>query len=349
MKLGKKIATGLFLSTMTAMLFCGCGTSGQADTDSEKDKIKIVCASFPEYDWTRQIVGEENENIELTLIVNNGMDIHNYQPSVEDMVKIGDCDLIIYNGGTSEEWIEDAVEDSQKKPQMISVMEFLEDDVVEEEVVEGMEEEEHAHETEADHEEDHAHETEAGQEEVDHEEDHEYDEHVWLSLKNAEKIVNKIAEAVVKIDSEQRALYETNKNAYLEKLESLDASYEVAVQEAKGEILLFGDRFPFRYLTEDYGLTYYAAFPGCSAETEASFETIVFLADKIEECKLPCILTIDGSDKTIAESIQKNVDGDVAIKELNSLQSVSEAQITEGITYLSVMEQNLEVIKEALQ
>jgi zinc transport system substrate-binding protein len=343
MKIGKKIATGLFMTAMTVTLLCGCGAGQQANQSSENDKIKIVCASFPEYDWTRQIVGEENANIELTLIVNNGMDIHNYQPSVEDMVKIDDCDLIIYNGGTSEEWIEEAVEDSQKKPQMLSVMNFLEDDVVEEEVVEGMQEEKHAHETEGEHEDNHTHEAEAGQEEQ------EYDEHVWLSLKNAEKMVNQIAETVAKIDPEQTELYETNKNAYLEKLESLDASYETAVQEAKGKILLFGDRFPFRYLTEDYGLAYYAAFPGCSAETEASFETIVFLADKIEEHKLPCILTIDGSDKTIAESIQKNADGDVAIKELNSLQAVSEAQITEGMTYLSVMEENLEVIKEALQ
>lgn len=341
MKIGKKIAIGLFMTTMTAVLFWGCGTSGQADTGSENDKLKIVCASFPEYDWTRQIVGEENANIELTLIVNNGMDIHNYQPSVEDMVKIDDCDLIIYNGGTSEEWIEEAVEDSPKKPQMISVMDFLQDEVVEEVVVEGMEAEEHAH--EAGHEEAETHETEGEHEE------HEYDEHVWLSLKNAEKVVSHIAETVTKLDSEQSSLYETNKNAYLEKLENLDASYETAIQEAKGKTLLFGDRFPFRYLTEDYGLTYYAAFPGCSAETEASFETIVFLADKVEEHKLPCILTIDGSDKTIAKSIQENAQVEVAIKELNSLQAVSETQIAEGVTYLSVMKENLEVIKEALQ
>lgn len=343
MKIGKKIATGLFMTTMTAALFWGCGTSGQADTGSENDKLKIVCASFPEYDWTRQIVGEENANIELTLIVNNGMDIHNYQPSVEDMVKIDDCDLIIYNGGTSEEWIEEAVEDSPKKPQMISVMDFLQDEVVEEVVVEGMEAEEHAHEVEAGHEEAEVHKAEGEHEE------HEYDEHVWLSLKNAEKVVSHIAETVTKLDSEQSSLYETNKNAYLEKLENLDASYETAIQEAKGKTLLFGDRFPFRYLTEDYGLTYYAAFPGCSAETEASFETIVFLADKVEEHKLPCILTIDGSDKTIAKSIQENAQVEVAIKELNSLQAVSETQIAEGVTYLSVMKENLEVIKEALQ
>lgn len=332
MKVRKKTVKGILMAAAVSVFLCGCGAKQQ--TKQSNEKIKIVCASFPEYDWTRQIVGEENDNIQLTLIADNGMDIHNYQPSVEDMVEIDDCDLLIYNGGTSEKWIEDAVADSEKKPRMISMMEFLEDDVVQEEIVEGMENEE-----------DHDH-----GEDTDHEaEDTEYDEHVWLSLKNAQKMVDEIAKTVMEMDAEQSEIYETNKNDYLEELKSLEASYETVVQQAGTKILLFGDRFPFRYLAEDYGLTYYAAFPGCSAETEASFETIIFLAEKIDEFKLPCILTIDGSDKSIAESIQNNVNGEIAIKEMNSLQAVSEAQIAEGITYLSVMEENLEVLKEALQ
>lgn len=332
MKIGKKTIKGILTATVVSAFLCGCGAEQQAEQSNENDKIKIVCASFPEYDWTRQIVGEENDHIQLTLIADNGMDIHNYQPSVEDMVEIDDCDLLIYNGGTSEQWIEDAVADNEKKPRMISMMELLEADVVEEEIVDGMEED-HAHGEETDHATD----------------DTEYDEHVWLSLKHAPKMVNEIAQAVMEMDAEQSAVYEANKNAYVEKLKSLDASYEAVVQEAGTKILLFGDRFPFRYLTEDYGLTYYAAFPGCSAETEASFETIIFLAEKIDEFKLPCILTIDGSDKSIAESIQNNVNGEAVIKEMNSLQAVSQMQIAEGITYLSVMEENLEVLKEALQ
>lgn len=334
MKIGKNTIKGILMAAAVSVFLCGCGAEQQAEQSNENDKIKIVCASFPEYDWTRQIVGEENDHIQLTLIADNGMDIHNYQPSVEDMVEIDDCDLLIYNGGTSEQWIEDAVADNEKKPRMISMMELLEEDVVEEEIVDGMEEEEdHDHDEETDHATD----------------DIEYDEHVWLSLKHAQKMVNEIAQAVMEMDTEQSAVYEANKNAYVEKIKGLDASYETVVQEAGTKILLFGDRFPFRYLTEDYGLTYYAAFPGCSAETEASFETIIFLAEKIDEYKLPCILTIDGSDKSIAESIQNNVNGEAVIKEMNSLQAVSQAQIAEGITYLSVMEENLEVLKEALQ
>lgn len=334
MKIGKNTIKRILMAAAVSVFLCGCGAEQQAEQSNENDKIKIVCASFPEYDWTRQIVGEENDHIQLTLIADNGMDIHNYQPSVEDMVEIDDCDLLIYNGGTSEQWIEDAVADNEKKPRMISMMELLEEDVVEEEIVDGMEEEEdHDHDEETDHATD----------------DIEYDEHVWLSLKHAQKMVNEIAQAVMEMDTEQSAVYEANKNAYVEKIKGLDASYETVVQEAGTKILLFGDRFPFRYLTEDYGLTYYAAFPGCSAETEASFETIIFLAEKIDEYKLPCILTIDGSDKSIAESIQNNVNGEAVIKEMNSLQAVSQAQIAEGITYLSVMEENLEVLKEALQ
>lgn len=338
MRIGKKIVTGLFMTVMASALFCGCGAEKQAGQSGENDKIKIVCASFPEYDWTRQIVGEENDKIQLTLIVDNGVDIHNYQPSVEDMVEIDDCDLLIYNGGISEKWIEEAVADSSKKPQMISMMKTLEEDVVEEEIVEGMEEED-----------EHEHGAEDSGEEAHEEEEIEYDEHVWLSLKNAEKMINEIAEAVVEADAEQSAVYEANRDAYLEQLKSLDASYETVVQEAQEKIFLFGDRFPFRYLAKDYGITYYAAFPGCSAETEASFETIVFLAGKVDEYKLPCILTIDGSDKKIAESIQKNAAGEVEIKEMNSLQAISEEEIAEGMTYLSAMEENLEVLKEALQ
>lgn len=339
MKQVRKKLKGLLIVAVAAFSMCACGNNTQEKLSKTSDKLNIVCASFPEYDWTRQIIGQENDKVRLVLIADNGMDIHNYQPSVEDMAWIDDCDLLIYNGGISEQWIEDTLADSEKKPEVISMMECLEDDVVEEEIIEGMEQEEnHEHDSE---EVEHGHDLDS--------EDLEYDEHVWLSLKNAKKIVQEIGNALKTLDSEQSAVYQVNMDAYLEQLEVLDTSYEDAVKEAKGNTLLFGDRFPFRYLTKDYGINYYAAFPGCSAETEASFETIVFLAQKVEENHLPCILTIDGSDKSIAQSILGNVKGEVAIKELNSLQAVSQKQIEEGMTYLSIMESNLAVMKEALQ
>ena len=335
----KKKLKGLLIVAAAAFFMCACGNNTQEELSKTTDKLNIVCASFPEYDWTRKIIGQDNDKFQLILIADNGMDIHNYQPSVEDMALIDDCDLLIYNGGISEQWIEDILADSEKKPKVISMMECLEADVVEEEIIEGMEQEgNHEHDSE--------------EAEHDHDSDNEeteYDEHVWLSLKNAKKIVQEIGNALKTLDSQQSDIYQVNMDTYLEQLEALDTSYEEAVKEAKNNTLLFGDRFPFRYLTKDYGINYYAAFPGCSAETEASFETIVFLAQKVEENHLPCILTIDGSDKSIAQSILGNVKGEAAIKELNSLQAVSEKQIEEGMTYLSVMKSNLEVIKEALQ
>lgn len=329
MRAGKKM---ILLAAVAVLGLSGCGKGTQLDQEAQK-KINIVCVSFPEYDWTRQIIGEDNENISLSLIADNGVDIHNYQPSVEDMVEIDDCDLLIYNGGTSEQWITDAVADSTHKPERVSMMDILENDMVEEEVVEGMEAEEHQHEGEEEH-------THDGIE---------YDEHVWLSLKHAQTMVKEITKAVQSLDTENSNLYQKNADSYLEQLVQLDESYQNMVENAKRTTVLFGDRFPFRYLTEDYGLTYYAAFPGCSSESEASFETIIFLAEKVEEEKLPCILTIDGSDGTIANAIAENVDGKIEIKTLNSLQAINQTQIAEGMTYLSAMEENLEVLTTALQ
>ena len=340
MKYKKKLLSLLMIGALSCT-FWACGSSQNAE-NKEEGKLNVVCISFPEYDWARQVIGEGNEKIHVTLIVDNGMDIHNYQPSTEDMIDISNSDLCIYNGGQSEEWVEEAANGKQIKT--INMMELLSSDVVEEELVEGMEEEAaHVH---GEEEEEHQHQEE--EEHIHEAEETEYDEHVWLSLKNAIKAVEAIQAEVSTLDGENAALYQENATSYINQLETLNQEYETMVQESKREVLLFGDRFPFRYLTEDYGLTYYAAFPGCSAETEASFETIVFLAEKVKENQLPCILTIDGSDQAIAQSVKQSAgDNSAKILTLNSLQSVSKEKL-EDTTYLSVMKENLEVIKEAL-
>lgn len=346
MRTGEKI---ILLAAVAVLGLTGCGNGAQPQETQEK--IEIVCASFPEYDWTRQIIGENNKDISLTLIADNGMDIHNYQPSVEDMVKIDGCDLLIYNGGTSEQWIAQALADSQQNPQVLSMMEILKDEMVEEEIVEGMEEEKHQKEEETGKilQDGTAHQgTDLNEADNDHEQA-EYDEHVWLSLKHAQTMVKEISQTIQTIDEKNSSQYEENAAAYLKQLEELDKAYQYMTENAKRKTILFGDRFPFRYLAADYGLTYYAAFPGCSSESEASFETIVFLAEKVHDEKLPCILTIDGSDGSIANAIAENVGEKAEIQTLNSLQAVSQAQIAEGITYLSAMEKNLEVLAVALE
>lgn len=385
MKIAKKVFTLLLVSSMTFALF-GCGETSQVNSKND-ETIDILCTTYPQYDWARQVIGESNSKVTLNLIVDNGMDVHNYQPSAEDMIEIANSDLVIYNGGTSEEWVEEAVKNSGHI-KTIEIMELLEQQMVEEELVEGMVHE-HSHEDEEVSDADHTHKEDIHEdEETEHNEDSEvheeqeplhdeehmhdedgevqegkvlsqeeientsevteYDEHIWLSMKNAMIVVEEIKNVMTELDNENAHLYEQNTDTYVNELQALDKKYEETVNSGSRKVLLFGDRFPFRYLVEDYGLTYYAAFPGCSAETEASFETIVFLAEKVREHNLPCILTIDGSDKSIAESIKSNVGNkEIEILTLNSLQSVSKDSL-ETTTYLSVMEENLEVLKQAL-
>lgn len=332
------------------------GTEEQADAGTDGKELQVVAAMFPEYDWIREILGENPGNVNLTLLMDSGTDLHSFQPTAEDMMRIASCDVFVYTGGPSGQWAKDALQ-TAVNPDMVvlDLLDALGDRVKEEEIVEGMqhdhghEGEEPAHEGE---EHDHEHEDEKHDhegEEHDHHEEGEVDEHVWLSLKNASFLCEKLEEALTKADPENGALYAANAEAYREKLDALDKEYQAAADGAKVKTLLFGDRFPFRYLADDYGLSYYAAFSGCSAETEASFETVAFLAGKADEIQVPCVMTIDGSDKRIAETIVRSTKAqNQKILTLNSMQSTTEKQVKEGVTYLSVMEQNLAVLKEAL-
>ena len=343
----KKIIALLLLLLMTAGMLAGCGKQKDDDTTDTTDKLSIVTTIFPEYDWVRQILGDKADNADVTMLLDNGVDLHSYQPTADDIVKISDCDLFIYVGGESDGWVEDALKNATNKDmKVVNLLEVLGDKVKNEEVVEGMQEEEHEHEDGEEHEEGEEHEHEEGEE---HEHEEEADEHVWLSLKNAEVLVGTISNALQEVDPGNKDAYAANADAYVKKLSALDAEYQTAVDNAARKTVLFGDRFPFRYLVDDYGLNYYAAFVGCSAETEASFETISFLAKKVDELKLPCVLTIEGKNHKIAETIVKNT-AQKSQKSLtmNSMQSTTSKDVASGTTYLSVMEKNLSVLKQAL-
>ena len=308
----KKISAFL-LTVMAALCLTACGNLNNTKADG---KIQIVTTIFPEYDWVKNVLGENPGNAEVTLLLDNGVDLHSYQPTVEDIMKITSADLFIYVGGESDEWVDEVLEQSENKDlTVINLMEVL-----------GGEE------------------GEEGEEEV------EYDEHVWLSLKDATIFVNSIEIAMETIDSANAAVYKANADAYISKLNELDKAYEEAVAEAPVKTLLFGDRFPFRYLVDDYGISYYAAFVGCSTETNASFQTVVFLAQKVDELSLKNVMTIEGTNHSIAETIIENTtDKNQKILVMDSMQSVTSKGVEEGITYLSIMESNLEVLKEALQ
>lgn len=335
----KKITALLLALFMLVAALAGCGK--QNDTN-QTDKLSIVTTIFPEYDWVREILGEKADNAEITMLLDNGVDLHSYQPTADDIVKISDCDLFIYVGGESDEWVEDALRNAaNRNMKVINLLEVLGDSVKTEEIVEGMQEEEHEHEDAEEHEHEDAEE---------HEHEEEADEHVWLSLKNAKMLVRVISKALQELDPDSKDIYAANADAYVKKLSALDAEYQTAVDAASNKTILFGDRFPFRYLVDDYGLRYYAAFVGCSAETEAGFETISFLAKRVDEWKLPCVLTIEGAQHKIAETIVRNTTAkNQRVLTMDSMQSTTSKDVKNGTTYLSVMEKNLSVLKEVLR
>ena len=323
----------IFTVVIAVMIGCAFLLPGPkktgAEEKSEGDKLQIVAAIFPIYDWVQNILGENPGDAEVNMLLDTGVDLHSYQPSADDIMQISACDIFIYVGGESDKWVEDALKEAVNKDMVvINLLNVLGDQVKEEELIAGME----------------------GEEEEGEEEEPEYDEHIWLSLRNASVLTDHIAGAIAEADAANADAYMANAEAYKEKLDSLDAEYQEAVSAAEKDTLLFGDRFPFRYMTDDYGLSYFAAFPGCSAETEASFETIVFLADKVNELSLSSILTIEGSDHKIAETIRESTKSrDQQILTMNSMQSTTLEDAEGGTSYLSIMEDNLEVLKEALK
>lgn len=330
--MGKKvllILIGVFAS-IGVLSGCQKAESRKTDGDTKEEKISIVCTIFPEYDWVKEIVGRENTDVEITLLLDNGTDLHSYQPTAEDIVKIADADMFIYVGGESDGWVEDCLKEATNPDMVvINLLDVLGDSIKEEEIVEGMQSEDEAD----------SHDEEAM----------EYDEHVWLSLKNAAVLCQAISDGLCQLDEKNAQNYIGNTANYLEQLNQLDEQYQQAVNNGEFKTILFGDRFPFRYLVDDYDMTYYAAFAGCSAETEASFETVIYLANKMDELKLPSILVIENSDEAVAETILENTVGKgQKILVLNSMQSVTGEDVKNGTTYLSIMKENLDVLQSAL-
>ena len=341
-----KIASALIF----AALIAGVAVGAPAKKNASDGTVKIVTDIFPVYDWVREITKNSAAKIDLTLLLDNGVDLHSYQPAVADVAKIAECDLFVYVGGESEGWMDDACKEIKNKNSVVlKLLDSLGDAAKEEEVVEGMEAD-HDHESAGEHHHEHESAGEHHHEHGEHEDEAEYDEHIWLSVKNAKILCNTIAEKIAEIDPKNAQTYRANAAAYNAKLSILDAQYQKIVDAASKKTVLFGDRFPFRYLVDDYGLSYYAAFVGCSAETEASFKTILFLAKKVDELGIPAVLTIEKSDGKIAKTIIKNTKAkNQKILTLDSMQSTTSNDVKKGVTYLSIMTKNADVLKSALQ
>lgn len=321
----KRIISLVLVLVLAISLFAGC--SGK--TGADDGKLNIVTTIFPEYDWVKNITAGA-DNVDITLLLDSGADLHSYQPTADDFVKISNCDVFIYVGGESDKWVDDALKGAVNKDMVkINLIELLGSRAKEEETVEGMQ---------------------AEKEEAEKDEGAEYDEHVWLSLKNASTLCEKISDKLCEADEDNKDIYTKNTKDYLKKLNDLDAKYQSVRDTAKYDTMIFADRFPFRYLMDDYNLKYYAAFLGCSAESEASFETVAFLAKKLDELKLPAVMTIDKSDKKIAKTVietsnQKNAE----ILEMDSMQSVTAKDVEDGKTYLGIMESNLTAFTKAIK
>ncbi len=302
----KRLFSILIYFIMMAVLV-SCGAAKTVDTG----KKSIVCTTFPQYDWTMNILGDKADEWNISMLLDGGTDLHNFQPSAEDIITINTSDLLIYVGGGSDGWVEDVFKTNAAHTELIDLMQSLGDEVLEHHRV--------------------------------------HDEHVWLSLENAEELCEVISYRLGIIDPHNAAVYNRNCDAYTEKLELLEERYEAAVDTAKHRTLVFADRYPFAYLCRDLDITVHAAFSGCSAETEASFEKIVELADEVDREGLSAVVVIDSSDRKIAETVISNTKTkDRTIVELDSMQSVTAADIETGVSYLSIMEKNLEALKTAL-
>lgn len=316
----KKFTALLLVLLLSAGLFSAC-----SDTPSEDGKLNIVCTVFPYYDWVRNITGD-SENINITLLLDSGTDLHSYQPSAEDIITISSADIFIFTGGTSDSWVEDALTTSKNEETVaLEMMGNLPEDSLF--CVEAIGEEEHVHEGE--------------------EHNHQHDEHIWLSIKNAVKLSEIIKNVIQDKDPDNKDKYQENFDIFRQKLDSLDKRFTEEIGKCSKDTIIFADRFPFIYLVKDYGLNYLAAFSGCSAESEASFETVTRLAEKTDELGLSYIVITETADGSVAETVKnatKNKNQEILT--LNSIQSVTKDKL--GLSYIEIMEENLKVIKTAL-
>ncbi len=305
-----------------AILLGAAACSAMPKEDSSE--LKIVCTVFPQYDWIRNILGKRIKKVELTLLMDNGADLHNYQTTVEDMMKISSSDLFVYIGGESDKWVPAALKQTANPFQKaIKLMDYITP-------LETGSGAAHQHDSEDAHQ-------------------HTHDEHLWLSLKNATTLTRLLAKELGELDPEYKELYSANAEVYIQKLNQLDQGYQETINGAARKTLLFADRFPFIYLAKDYGLEHIAAFSGCSAEVEVSFSTMAHLIEKIDALQLPYIMVTETGDQELAKTIlKKTKDKNQKVLVMNSIQSITASQIKKGIDYLSLMEENLEVLKKAL-
>lgn len=305
------------------LLAVGCGTNRKNDGV----RLTVISTIFPGYDFSRALT-KDIAGIDLKMLLKPGGESHSYEPSPQDIIDIENADVFIYVGGESDAWVDDLLTGiDAKKLRTVKLMDLV--SVKEEELTSGMQDEERKE----------------GKDEEPSE--IEYDEHVWTSPVNAMKIVNGINDVLVEIDPENAESYRKNADEYIKELKSLDENFKKITSEGNRKKLIFGDRFPFRYFADEYGLVYDAAFPGCSTETEASAKTIATLIDEVKQEKIPVVFYIEFSNQKIADTIKEASNTQTRL--FHSTHNISKADWEKGVTYIDLMKANAEVLKEAVR
>lgn len=319
------IAAAVVCATVLSCFISGCNFSDKEmiaeETEDEPGKLSVVTTIFPQYDFARQISGD---NAELTMLLGPGEESHTYEPTPQDIIEIQNADIFIYVGGESEAWVDDILSAFDTSDmEIINMMELV--DVVEEEIVEGMDDEE--------------------KNENDSEEK-EYDEHVWTSIDNAQIISQAIADALCEKDEPNSSTYRINCEKYLSELSELKKRFNGIVRAAERNTVVFGDRFPLRYFADEFGLEYYAAFPGCSEQSEPSAGTVAFLIEKVREEEIPVVFYLELSNAKIAKTIAESTEAETLC--INSCHNVTLEQFLDGVTYIDLMKSNAEALEKAL-
>lgn len=311
------------LLSAAAILFTLVLTGCNKAEDESNGKINVVSTIFPQYDFSRQIAGD---NANLKMLIPPAGESHTYEPTPQDIISIENSDVFLYIGGENDKWVDDILDGiDTNKTKVVKLMDCV--DTVDEEIIEGMQE----------HTEEH---------EEDHDETYNKDEHIWTSPINAISMTNTICDAMCNADKKNSEIYKENAKKYISQLEELDNEFKNVVDSAENNELVFGDRFPLRYFTDEYGLKYYAAFPGCSSETEPSAATIAFLTNKVKEDKIPVILKIELSNGVVANTIAEETNTEVMT--FYSCHNLTKEQFENGETYLSMMTENIATLKKAL-
>ncbi len=310
MKKFTSLVLSILLVSLSIVALSSCGQK-ESSSDNDSDKLSIVTTIFPYYDFARNISGDKAD---IRLLLSPGSEPHSYEPSPSDIVAIENCDIFIYNGGESDEWVESVLNSLQSKT--IKIFKMM-DCIIP-----------------------------MYEQSTDHSHGDEYDEHIWTSVRNAQKIVSSITDAMSQIDKKNSNVYNENKNKYVEKLAQLDEKFSEIVQNGVRDAVVFGDRFPFLYFVTDYGLSYECAFPGCSSETEPSISTVTRLIDYVRNEKIPVVFYLDFSNDKTANLIAEDTGAKTLL--FFSCHNVTKEQFEVGESYVSLMEQNAAVLKEAL-